>query len=254
MTMRNYIKAELYRNLNRVYFWCFTGLIALVAISGNLGFAYMNKKFNSQISFGDLFEIGTMMLVVPMFISIAFVEMIASEEQKNLTLKNAIATGLSRTKMYLGKVVAAVTLAFLSATIILMAFFGSGAFLLGNVTTASSTVIMAFLMRMGAALPLWIAGIALAMVLSFMIPNNTMFAITYVGILTMLDTVLFILGKLVHEVFDVLYRWTLMTQMDIIIDVNVPATSLIEPMLVGGVQTILLIVIGIIVVKKVSFK
>ena len=84
--MINYIKAELYRNFNRVYFWWYTFAIAAFTLLANILLKISSVSENA-ISLVELIEISTHMLILPIFLIPAIVEMVTAEENKNLTSK-----------------------------------------------------------------------------------------------------------------------------------------------------------------------
>ncbi|MGL4800363.1 MAG: hypothetical protein ACRCWY_13355 [Cellulosilyticaceae bacterium] len=252
--MRNYIKAELYRNFNRIYLWLFSGVFALGSILLNMIFAYMNHAYQSGIHFEMLLELGIMWLTVPMYICVGFIEITSSEEQKFLTVKNVIAAGLSRTKMYVGKMIVSVILAFIAAGIILLCFYGSGALLLEGAGSIDMAVGVDFLTRLATALPLWIAAMALCMALSLVVESPTTLAVVYVGIISFLPTILMVIEKLVWEEIGKVTQWTFMAQLSRVADKMVPFTEWHIPALLGVVQTLLFVAIGLSIVKKLRFK
>ncbi|MGL5674828.1 MAG: hypothetical protein ACRDDX_00255 [Cellulosilyticaceae bacterium] len=252
--MCNYIKAELYRNFNRIYLWLFSGVFALGSILLNMIFAYMNHAYQSDITFSMLLELGIMWLTVPMYISIGFIEITSSEEHKFLTFKNVIAGGLSRTKMYVGKMITSVLLAFIAAAIILVCFFGSGALLLGGVGGVETSLGMDFLVRLGTAIPLWIAAIALGMALSLVITSPTVLGFVYIGIVSFVPTICMVIEMLVWEGIGRVTDLTFMAQLSRVADKMVPFTDWHIPAFLGVLQTLLFVAIGLSIVKKLRFK
>lgn len=248
--MRNYIKAELYRSFNRVYFWGTTASIVLTALLFNGLLLYMNYKLDQSISLVYLMEAGIMMLSAPYYLVLVFADMITSEEQKNLTLKNVIGSGLSRSKMYVGKLIATVILAFISAGIILGAYLGSGLVLFGLGDTFSMGLLQDFSLRIVAAIPLWISGIAVVTFLAMLIKNNTLFAIVC-GFSVFIPSVLRLLGTLVAEIFTIIYDYLPTTQFKLLTQPDVlTSAQFMESVGAGIIHTLIFVVIGLIYTKR----
>lgn len=249
--MRNYIKAELYRSFNRVYFWGMTAGLAVFGLLLNCLFLYANKQWGEGFSFEGLMEMGIYGLSVPMYLIIIFVDMITSEEQKNLTLKNVVGGGLSRGKMYIGKLIASVILSFISAGIILTVFYGTGFVLFRTSEAFNGTLIQSFGLRLGAAIPLWISGIAIATFLGIAIKNNTFFAFLYAFLISFLPTVLRILGYAVSEVFTVIHRYLPTTQLGLLAqNGELTSSMLFTSVGIGVIYTLAFTVIGLIYIKR----
>src|SRR5690554_1283237 len=126
--MINYIKAELYRSFNRVYYW---NSIIFTSILGML--ASISIKTNSLDNMGlvALMYLGIRVISMPVFLVVFFIDMITSEENKNLTLKNVVTSGLHRNKIILSKIAATIILSVIAAIIILTVYLGTGWIFLG---------------------------------------------------------------------------------------------------------------------------
>ncbi|MDZ7543710.1 hypothetical protein GNF83_21595, partial [Clostridium perfringens] len=101
--MLNYIRADIYRNLNRKYFWIYTGIIAAMAVLVTVLFYISNgipdKDFNLVLN------IATQAFTLPIYLVGAFVEMATSDEQKNQTFKNVVSFGVTRNTIAISKVI-----------------------------------------------------------------------------------------------------------------------------------------------------
>lgn len=249
--MRNYIKAELYRSFNRVYFWGMTAGFALTALLFNGLFLYMSHKWGQVISLANLIEGGIMILSAPFYIIVVFSDMITSEEQKNLTLKNVIGNGLSRYKMYLGKLIATIILAFISAGIILGVYLGSGLVLFGLGDTFSMGLLQDFCLRIAAAIPLWISGITLLTFLAMLIKNNTLFAMVYIVFVGVVPSIFKLLGHFVSEIFMMIYQYLPTTQLQMLTQTRALTNDLFMSSIVTGLAyTLIFTIIGLIYTNR----
>lgn len=195
--MRNYIRAELYRNFNRLYFWLFTGFLGAFEL---LVFILMRAKDSSHVSMTVLFEVPVFLIGLPVYLVVVFIDMITAEEQKNLTLRNTVSFGLSRTKMILSKMAATTILAFSSAILLLAVMFGTGLLLFGVGSNFPGNLGQD-LLRLLCAAPLWFSAIAIGTLIASASSNNTIFTFIYLGIYAVLPKVIQLLELVVSRKF-----------------------------------------------------
>lgn len=193
--MSNYIKAELYRNFNRAYFWNFTLLTSATV----LFFIIIGKVFNSG-NLPMLLQIGIEMLGVPIFLVLMTIDMVSGEEIKNLTLKNSISFGIPRSKIVLSKIIVTVILSLIAAIIILTVFLGSGVILFGT-EGVTSALFKDFTLRLLGAIPLWIGAISVGTFLSYIFTNYTLFSFVYAAIFVLTRVILQFLSTIVSDNF-----------------------------------------------------
>lgn len=129
--MLNYIKSECYRMLHGKDMYVFTGVLAVLSILFNLvlfffgkmevGFRYNTVSFSLSFLAADmtlLFLVGT--IIVALFFA----------KDKNGVMKNAIASGISREKIFIGKVIVSAVVSLCSLAVILVAYIGSAVLVL----------------------------------------------------------------------------------------------------------------------------
>ena len=210
--MLNYIKAELYRNFNRTYFWAYTGGIAILTLIMNI--LMKISSVGQSMNLVVLIQASAQMLMVPVFLVVSIVEMVTAEEQKNLTFKNVLSFGLSRNKFVLSKIIAAVILSLISAIIILTVFFGSGTILLGVGEGFSASLVSDFMGRMLVSTILWIACISVGTFLALTIKNNTIFGLVYATVFLVGKKLIGLLSLLVSNKFEYVQKILITTQLD----------------------------------------
>lgn len=250
--MRNYIKAELYRNFNRVYFWCMTGSIALFALLGNI-----LVKTTSRVPFyyEMVFEVGALCLGLPVYIIIMIIEMVTAEEQKNQTLKNVVSSGISRNKLILSKFIVTFILSVIACGIILIVFFGSGAVLFKAGDGFSLSMVNNFILRLLAATVLWTGTMSVGNLLAIMFKNNVAFAFSYVGLFGILGKIIEILCALVSHKFEYVYNILITTQLKNLGGTGIIASNdLMKAALIGIMYTIIFTIISIVYFKKMEIK
>jgi ABC-2 type transport system permease protein len=227
--MLNYIKAELYRNFNRMYFWIFTGGIAALA----LGLIILGKANDiPRMSLSVLLDSTLYVLAMPVFLVAAIVDMVTAEENKNQTMRNVITFGVSRYKLVLTKVIVSIILAFVSAIIILVIFYGGGAILFG-IDQGVKEVFPVVSIRMLTAVPLWIGAISIGTFLGIAIKNNTLFGFAHAGIFFMTSRVISLLSYVVSDKFMYVNKYLITTRLNGLRTAGLPASELWLSVLIG---------------------
>lgn len=248
--MINYIRAELYRNFNRAYLWVYTLLLATFPLMLNVIFKVNNL---SNINLAALLNLSLSMLIMPVFLVVAMIDMISCEEYKNGTLKNAVSFGISRSKLIVSKFISAVILAFISAFIIFTVFYGSGAILLGLGNNINAIFLDTF-MRMGAALPLWIGAISVGIFLNILVNNANIFSFVYVGIFIILPQVFKILSVFVSHKFRCLYDTFLTTQLTSLGKATIAKGQFTSAIVIGCLYTVVFLILSIVCFKNKEIK
>ncbi len=103
--MLRVIKSELYKTRHRLYPYIFIGVIVALGLAGVMLFAVTNHYLppEERVGFDGMVSIALSMFPTGLFLTVAFVDMVFSEEYKNPTMKNTLAFGTSRAGFYLGK-------------------------------------------------------------------------------------------------------------------------------------------------------
>lgn len=255
--MLNYIRAELYRNFNRLYFWNFAGITSILALVFNI---LMKSVDSGNLSM--LLQMGIGMLNVPIFLVGIVIDMVIGEELKNLTLKNVVSFGISRKKIVLSKIIVTVILSFIAAVIILTFYLGSGAILFG-VEGVSLALFKDFLLRLLAAIPLWIGAISVGTLMGFIFKNNTIFAFAYafmfVSISSMLKVLSFFISDKIMYIHNVLITTKIKTLSALTMTPanNIQAIttdSLISAVVIGVIYTVVFSILSILHFSKKEVK
>lgn len=248
--MLNYIKAEFYRNFSRAQLWVFSGVIAAMALTLNM---LMSTGNAAKMDLGFLFEMMTQMLILPIFLVATFIDITTAEESKNLTLKNAVSFGVSRSKIALSKVIVTVGISFISAFIIFTVFFGSGAIIFGT-GEGSLPIIADASLRILAAIPLWIGAISVGTFIALFISNSTAAAFVYVGVFTMISAIVNLLTMLVSDKFSYISEILITSQLANLKQPNVGNDVLNKAVLIGIGYTILFTILSMLYIKRKEIK
>lgn len=214
--MFNYIRAEFYKLVRRKY--TYIALAVFLALEGLLvaGFAFHNAH-SYATPFGGAITLVVEMGAVGFCICLLTADIVFAGQYKNSTLKNEVSFGLSRTQIYLGKLIAQ-TLLSVAYLVVMMGFFlgacaiflpidpilESGEPLYYTLAADALTIVGWFL---AAGLPLWIGTQAAACMCQFLINGDMASSFVYMGLVFVLDGVLELIGLLVRgRVGDILLK------------------------------------------------
>lgn len=197
--MLNYIRAEVYKLLRRPYVYIALGvMLVLEALFASM-FAFHNAH-SLVTPFG-----GAVISVVEMG-SVGFCtclltgDIVFAAQYKNSTLKNEVSFGLSRTRIFLGKLLAQTLLSIVYLVVMMAFFLGLCAIALpmepGNFYSAPEALaIVGYFLAAG--LPLWIGGQAAACMCLFLVNGEMASSFLYVGIVFVLEAIIDLAGLLI---------------------------------------------------------
>lgn len=248
--MFNYIKAELYKSFNRMYFWMFTGVMVALGLIVTI----VSKSNNlSGVSLSMLLDTTLFVLSMPVFILACIVDMITAEENKHQTMRNVITFGVPRHKIILSKLIVSVILAFIAAFITLTAFYGSAAVLFG-IDEGVAVVLPKVATRLLAAVPLWMGAISIGTFLGMAINSNTLFSLAYAGTFFLTSKIIFVLSYFVSEKFTELNKYLITTRLAGLKAPNLTSSELWTSALIGLAYTVAFAVISMLYFNKKEVK
>lgn len=197
--MTNYIKSEFYRILHDKTIYFFTLFITALAVLANVvlylfltyttSFPYGNVRFAfiNLITGMQIFYIGAMLVVV----------LLSTDEYKNGVLKNAVAGGLNRIHIFIGKCIVYGAVSMGSAAVILGAFISTAYGLLEHdpaVAAESSLPLQVLLTGTAANLPFSLASVILTAALIQIFRKESHVCIIWALVIYLIPTILQILG------------------------------------------------------------
>lgn len=198
--MLNYIRAEIYKLLRRPYTYITLGiLLALEGLYASM-FAFHNAH-SMATPFGGaivtLVEMGTIGFCVCLLTG----DIVFAGQYKNSTLKNEVSFGISRTQIYLGKLIAQTLLSIVYLAIMMAFFLGLCAVCLpieseaaGFYSAQDALTIVGYFLAVG--LPLWIGAQAAVCMCQFLVAGEMAGSFLYVGIVFVLETIVELTGLL----------------------------------------------------------
>lgn len=197
--MLNYIRAEVYKMLRRPYIYIALGiLLALEALFASM-FAFHNA--HSLITpFGGAVVSVVEMGAVGFCTCLITGDIVFAAQYKNSTLKNEVSFGLSRTRIFLGKLLAQTLLSIVYLVVMMAFFLGLCAIVLpmepGNFYSAPEALaIVGYFLAVG--LPLWIGGQAVVCMCLFLVNGEMASSFLYVGIVFVLEAMVDLAGLLI---------------------------------------------------------
>ena len=199
--MRNYLAAECYKIFRRKYLYI--TLLVVLALEGLLiwGYWFTWSHGNTGVDFSGSLMTLFMMVSIGLYAAILTGDMVFSEQYKYNTLKNEVAYGTPRPRIYLGKLLVATLVALMAAVVMVGIYLGFCWILLPhNEADGSALATLGYVLA--GALPLWLGAQALTMACYFIIPNNTLAAFVVVALLGVLPPILQLCGFLIHPGFE----------------------------------------------------
>lgn len=246
--MLNYIKAELYKDLNRLSYKVIILVLVLLSISSNALFA--GPKITALESmYMAMSSLPSVVLIIMMYIDV-------TEELKDKTLRNIIVSGLPREKLYISKVIIPIIISFITCIFILVFFVGS-TFLFLKPGNLSPAILTNLSLRLLCAIPLYIAAISFGVLLSFILKNQYAFAYTYLGIFVLMGPIIKLLCAFISNKFYGIYNLLITTNISVLIPIknsNLTSLQMLHSAGLGFAYTIIFTIIGIMIFRKMEIK
>ncbi len=239
--MLKLIRADLYKSFHRAYLFVFMIVLSGMAIFLNASMAYMHVPLESGIG------IAAALLMYPLFLISMFADIVTAEENKEHTMKNTISFGVTRSQLFLSKIISTVLVAVSVAMVTVIVYLGS-AFALLRPQKGDITGLLTDLgLRVGTALLIYVAAVVLATLLAMAIKRNAMFTFSYFGIL-LVPVILFKVLNLLNPVFGSLQRGMLYMQSQII--ASVPQAQLMNTVWISIGHIAVFLTVGMLLLRR----
>lgn len=198
--MLNYIRAEIYKLLRRPYTYvCLGVMLALEGLYASM-FAFHNAH-SMATPFGGAVVTIVEMGAIGFAICLLTGDIVFAAQYKNSTLKNEVSFGLSRARIYLGKLIAQTLLSIVYLAVMMAFFLGLCAVCLpmesgvGLYSASEALTIVGYFLSVG--LPLWIGAQAVACMCLFLFHGEMAASFLHVGIVFVLNPILEVMGLLI---------------------------------------------------------
>ena len=192
--MVNYMKSEWYRITHTKDIYVTTGILAGLTLFINLMLYITDHKSENfrygTVSFSLSLLISGMYVIVMAAMGLALA--LFAGNWKNGILKNAVAGGISREKIFLGKCVVGTVAAFFSMVVILAVYIGSAVLLLDNGVVDEAVGIA--LRGVGSTLLMAIASLILTIVLNSCLEREGSALLAWCTIMNLVPEICNLLG------------------------------------------------------------
>ena len=199
--MLNYIRAGAYELVHRPYTYIALGvMLVLEALYASM-FAFHNAH-SMATPFGGAVVTIVELGIIGFCTCLLTGDIVFAGQYKNSTLKNEVSFGLSRTQIYLGKLLAQTLLSIVYLVVMMVFFLGLCAVCLpmepeaGFYSAADAMTIVGYFLAVG--LPLWIGGQAVVCMCMFLVNGEMAASFLYVGIVFVLEAFIDLAGLLIQ--------------------------------------------------------
>lgn len=200
--MLNYIKSEFYRVLHSVNVYVTTAVLAALPILYNI-ILYAFSVGTENFPYGTTsFSFSTIVSEPMMFCYIAFIicSILYESDKRNGNLKNVIAYGISRTKVFVGQCIVSLAVSIFMMVVVLAAYILSAVLLLEH---SGPVKLQTVLMEVPAVLLIAISALVLGIVVLNYFDSVILGVITWFLILFGIPTVLLYLGMKIDFIMNI---------------------------------------------------
>lgn len=178
--MLNFLYAEIWRTFHRPAEKILLLLVILLPTAFNL-YALWNNQWiltGQKITISE--AMGIAIILMPfagIFFLMAIVDLAFADENRLCTMKNSLASGMSRASYYFGKIISGMVLAFFHLAVAWAAFFLSGFLLLPVNWTEFQETIPGIGLYLLAVIPLWLGVLGILYLLYFSFQKGLLAAV-----------------------------------------------------------------------------
>lgn len=196
--MLNYMRSEWYRIVHGREFYVFTGVLcALVLAAIGIHFIMMSTPDFPYATVRFTLGIMTSSLLGLLLLAGTLAWILFADDRKNGTLRNAIATGYSRRRLFVGKCLVGTAAGLLCLVVVLVAYIGSAVLLLEG---PAAQPVHDLLMGALSALPSAVASVVLVVAVFSEFENTGVALIVWVAVMFVIPYTLRMIGLLVEPI------------------------------------------------------
>lgn len=191
-----YISSEVKNALRRKYaLWYVAGMIVLCILANLSMICFRTIYGMNDGAFGyNLIIFAEGVFAIPYYTSIFIADIVFGRDYPDPRIKDKATIGLNRTKLYLGKFIAELLLAFLFLVVAVAGFIGITVLFQFGDGTIDSLTIFDFIEKVIVATPLWIAGVAMGNMFLFVFRNKRKAFIAFFAIVLVTPRVIMFLA------------------------------------------------------------
>lgn len=181
--MLNYANAEFYKVFRRKYLYVtFVTICALAALLC-AGFIFVNCG-GSHVEFAHGAQSVLMVLSVGLYAALLICDMVFSDQYKFNTLKNEVSFGIPRSRIYLGKLAVEAVIGVVMSVLVVVFYVGMCyVTLYASPQEEAVRTVQIIGYCVLAAIPQWLAALALTNMLFFLVKGSTLASFVMVGII-----------------------------------------------------------------------
>ena len=246
--MLNIIKAEIYKYIHRPYFYVLTLVVSSIILLCEALFSSNMTSRVFVISKACPAGMNFALILIILF------SLVFSEEYKYNSLKNLITSNVSKENIYLGKLLVQIVI-ILFTGVILIGVFLSGLLLLNPGDGYSNDILIRFLIKMIASLPLLLSGLALSNLLMIGIKKEGIAIVIYIMILLLSSDIIKLLSRTIWDKLSIINDYFFNTQI-LIVNYSIDVTNgeIIQATLVGFISFVAFAILGGLFFKRAEVK
>lgn len=256
--MINNILAELRKSLGRKYtYMYFGGIILLILLANTAVIAFrLIYGANEGTYANNILEYATWCFVIPYYTCILIAGIGFGKEYPNPHIKDGHTSSLSKTEIYLSKLIVSLVLGaifLIVAAIALLAI--TGIFQLGD-GLANWYSISDFLIKMCIAMPLWYAGVSIGIMFLFLFEKRAVAVVSYLVLTLVIPRVIMFFAAEPFKIvfFRMIRTYTITQNFSLIPYPADPSRNVPLTIALGLIYGTLATIIGCISFNKKKFK
>ena len=253
--MLNYMKSEWFRTFHRKYLYITTGCLCALVI-----LASVFLKVNEDVMYDMTDYMGTFLLSIVTtglsmgyYLTMIVADMIFSDEYKHQTLKNTVSYGISRVKIYLGKLISGLMAGVLVMTVTVAVTVVTALLVFGTDAEFSGYLLNTMLPKLLAFIPLWMGGVAMGTMMLFLL-KNTAAAFAFLGVAMVLPMIFGYISPL-YPIFGEIKNLMVVTKINLVSNASLVSGSLMADCWITGLAAVVMYtVIGALVFSRKEIK
>lgn len=178
--MLNYIKSELYKASKQSYMQKLFIFLAIICLCFNLFLFSINKFSGLSINLSEALLNYSDFLLFSFFLPLLVVNGVFSNDYLNKTMKNSLSVGISRKKIFFGKLVSSILITFIFFVNLITIVLLSAILLFSFTHTLILKQLALILESSLKLLPLYTSSVVICVSLFFIFKHNIVVFITYI--------------------------------------------------------------------------